>query len=272
MYQADMHIHTTVSDGSEPPAAVLQRAKKQGLTHLSFTDHDTVNGAFLYGSLAEGYGIRIVPGVELSAYDYKYDRKVHILGYAYTQSVHIEKLGKETRKKRQENCLKQIEILRKLGFMMEREEIQGMACDCIYKQHILDYLLRTNQSDCLFGRVYREIFKNGGPCDFDITYPEAEAAVEAVKADHGFAVLAHPGQQQNLDLVPALLEAGLDGIEYRHPSNGPEDMQRIQALAGRYQLILTGGSDYHGRYEQTQTRLGAYPAPDKSRIWFGDEG
>ena len=270
MYLADLHVHTSVSDCSMTAEAVLQKAKEAGLTHLAFTDHDTTQQAWEHVRLAEKYGIHAVVGVEMSAYDYERNRKVHILGYRYQRTEHIEAIGRKTLEKRNANCLRQISILNTLGYRVPVEEVQKLAGTCIYKQHILDYLVRTGQSQELFGKIYQPVFKNAGPCDFDIEYPDALEAVRAIKADGGLAVLAHPGQLGNFPMIPALVQAGLDGIEYNHPSHDPENRKKVKEAAKTCGLLLTGGSDFHGRYEKTVSHLGEYPAPESSeKILFG---
>ena len=268
MYFADLHVHSSVSDCSMDAESILKEAKEKGLTHLVFTDHDTTELALEHVALAEKYGIRAVPGVEMSAYDYRKSRKVHILGYGYEKTKYIEQIGSETLKKRNENCLKQIGILNSLGYTVPVDEVKKLAGRCIYKQHILEYLVRSGQSKELFGEIYRNIFKNGGPCDFDIEYPDAEDAVRAIKADGGLAVLAHPGQQGNYSVIHRLVEAGLDGIEYNHPSHSETDKKKVEEFARSYRLFMTGGSDFHGRYEKTVSHLGQYPAHESSREIF----
>lgn len=268
MYIADLHIHTDVSDCSMKAEQILSLACEKGITHLAFTDHDTSSCARDHIKLAEKYGIRAVPAVEMSAYDYKKQKKVHILGYGYQTNRQIEAIGRETLRKRTENCLKQIEILNTLGYTVPPEEIKKLGRTGIYKQHILDYLVKTGQEETLFGDVYQKIFKNNGPCDFDITYPSAEDVIQAVKADKGCAVLAHPGQQNNYGSIHRLTEAGLDGIELHHPSHTKNDLQKIKEYCRTYQLIMTGGSDFHGSYERRLSELGGYPAHKTSQILF----
>ena len=266
--RADLHVHTAVSDCSMTAEAIIAEAKTRGITHLAFTDHDTTECAWENKSLAEEAGLLAVTGVEMSAYDYENGKKIHILGYGYTRREHIEAIGQETLRKRHANCLKQIDILNSLGYKVPIEEILKLAGHCIYKQHILDYLLQSGQTEVLFGDVYRHIFKNGGPCDFDIAYPAAEDAIRAIKADGGTAVLAHPGQMDNYDAIPRLIAVGLDGIEVNHPSHTEEDKKKATEIARRNGLIMTGGSDFHGRYEKTATALGAFPSPESCRTLF----
>lgn len=268
MYKADLHVHTSVSDCSEDVSVILSNAKERGITHIAFTDHDTTRMAAEHVSRAAAYGIRAVPAVEMSACDRETGVKAHILGYGYITTSHIEKTGAETLRKRNENCLRQMEILKTLGYKIDEAEIRKMAGECIYKQHILAYLLKTGQTYAVFGDVYQNIFKNGGLCDFDIDYPDPVECVRAICADGGKAVLAHPGQQDNFALLPELTDAGLSGIECVHPSHGEKERKEAERLAAEYGLIMTGGSDYHGAYEKTKTMLGGYPAPESSRVLF----
>lgn len=268
MYKADLHVHTSVSDCSEDITTILSQAKEQGVTHIAFTDHDTTFMAAEHVSRAAGYGIHAIPAVEMSACDYEYHVKAHILGYGYITTSHIEKVGMETLRRRNENCLKQMDILRELGYTIEEEAIQKMAGTCIYKQHILSYLCQTGQTYDIFGNVYQEIFKNGGVCDFDIIYPDPVECIKAICADGGIAVLAHPGQQDNFKLLPRLVDAGLKGMEYNHPDHKKPERRKTEQMAREYDLILTGGSDYHGAYAKAKTILGAYPAPESSMILF----
>ena len=266
MYLADLHVHTRNSDCSETAEEILIRARQLGMTHIAFTDHDTTAMAREHCLLAAAYGINALPAVELSAIDGKTGTKVHILGYGYTSTQHIEDIGRQTLQKRDANSRKQIEVLVSLGYQIDVEEVKKLSYDCIYKQHILDYLCQTGQSETIFGHIYRDILKNGGPGDFDIRYPEAVDAVRAVKADGGLAVLAHPGQQNNFYLLPDLIQAGLDGIECFHPAHGPEQIRQVQDCAQEYGLFMTGGSDYHGRYAQQKSQLLQFPAHPSSEI------
>lgn len=268
MMKADLHMHTTVSDGTWTAEEILKMAVQNGISHVAFTDHDTTKDCDIHVVLAADYGILAVRGIELSAMDYETGKKVHILGYNYKTTQHLESFGRATLKKREANCIRQIELLAAHGYDISVEKIKAMAESCIYKQHILDYLLRTGQSDALFGRVYKEIFKNGGYCDFDIEYPDAADAVRAVCADGGYAVLAHPGQQQNFYIVRKLVDAGLSGIEQVHPSNNTQDMARVDELCLEFGLFATGGSDFHGKYEAVVRMTGTYPSPESGFAIF----
>lgn len=275
MIKADLHVHSSLSDGSQTREEIIREAAKKGITHLAFTEHDMLEYIEEALLLGKKYDVCIIPGLEISAFDKSSGHKVHILGYGCKDREAIRRFCAPTLEQRQENCLKQIRVLKKLGYYITPEKVMEYADKTIYKQHILKYLLDTRQSEAMFGKVYREIFKNGGPCDFDISYVDARDAVEAVKQAGGVPVLAHPGQQDNYYLVKELASRGLMGIEYSHPSHNAIDRERVRALACKCKLICTGGSDYHGAYQKETVELGSLSAPAEDtlileRLVFGD--
>mgnify|MGYP001073815938 FL=1 len=154
-----------------------------------------------------------------------------------------------------------------MGYNINEQQVKKYAGRTIYKQHILKYLYDLDQSEEIFGEIYKNIFKNGGSCDFDITYCGASDAVKAIKLAGGYAVLAHSGQQQNFEIVPELVKVGLDGLELNHPSNGKSDKEKILELAEKYGLFLTGGSDFHGKYEKEERSVGDYISPENPLIY-----
>lgn len=271
MIKADLHVHSLRSDGSDKREEILEEAKRIGLTHIAFTEHDStqyVDEGVLLGRL---YGINVIPALEISAFDFQTGKKVHILGYHFQTRYHIDALCRDILQQRHKNGLRQIKILQSLGYAIDLAKVISLVGGgCLYKQHILSYLVETKQTEALFGKVYQQIFKNGGSCDFDITYVRAEDAVKAIVADHGYAVLAHPGQQQNLSIVSRLVPLGLKGIELHHPSHSDADKMAIQKMMKEYHLFCTGGSDFHGIYEANANSLGSEISPENpliSKIW-----
>lgn len=259
--KADLHIHSTHSDGSQSRTWLLEQAQLAGVTHMAFTEHDTTLDADQAVTLGEAYGITVFRALEISAFDFGVGKKAHILGYNFQTTTHIEALCRPTLLKRHANAVRQIEILQSLGYAITLEEIlQYTPTNIIYKQFILDYLVKTGQSDSHFGEIYQNIFKNGGPCDFGITYVDAAKAVRAIHADGGVSCLAHAGQQQNFAIVPSLVQAGMQAIERNHPANSASDVAQIDALAQQFDLYQSGGSDYHGRYEKRNTVVGQFTA------------
>ena len=263
MIKADLHLHSNQSDGSCTRKEIFQRAQRAGLTHLCFTEHDDTRFVAQAIALGREAGIRVLPGVEISAFDEKLGKRAHILGYLYQTTGPIEAVCAPVLQRRHQNCLWQIEQLQRLGYRITPQDVLPyVAGGTLYKQHIYHYLLDSGQSEALFGRVKRELFSRGGPCDRRIRYPDPREAVAAIRAAGGLPVLAHPGQQQNFALIAPLVDAGLCGIELNHLSNSPDDRVLIRALADRYGLFCTGGSDFHGLYEEGRDQLGCCLAPE----------
>ncbi|SKC47845.1 inositol monophosphatase family protein [Maledivibacter halophilus] len=249
--KADLHVHTNISDSNYSIEETIQMAKEQGITHLGIVDHDTTLGLKKAIEVGEKYGIKIIPGIEISAYDYKNNRKVHILGYKFDLNAHnIKNLCDPIIKKRHNNSLWQIEKLIENGYKIRLDEVYEKAkySTCIYKQHIMDVLIEKGYTDKIYSSLYKQLFKGNGICARDIEYIDVFDAVKAIKGDGGIAVLAHPGQLKSYDLIDDLVEIGLDGIELYHEDHTDADHRKILEYQEKYNLILTGGSDYHGDY------------------------
>ena len=187
-------------------------------------------------ALGKMIGIEVIPGIEISAYDFNRHVKAHILGYNFDlEAPHIKALVDETNRLRDENTKWQVQQLIEAGYDLTMEEVakKAKASTAFYKQHIFDVLIEKGYTR----DELKPLFKKGG-----------RDAVKAIKADGGIAVIAHPGQSKSYDMIPDLVEVGLDGIEKYHPDHQALDYQRIDELVNRYQLIITTGSDFHSTY------------------------
>lgn len=256
----DLHLHSHYSDGSASIPEIVAEATSRGLSFISITDHDTTEGT--PEALAEGsrQGVSVIPGVEISAYDFARGRKVHILGYGYNDEDPIEELCAHTLAARHQMSCAQIEALAADGYPVTLESVTAIAeslggrgPECrrpkppiLYKQHIMLALVQAGICDDIYAPLYRQLFKGDGPAAGEITYVDAREAVSAVSEAGGVASLAHPGQLDSYELIPELVDAGLWGIELYHGDHGPEDYRRVRAAAVTFGLALTGGSDNHG--------------------------
>ncbi|WP_424237523.1 PHP domain-containing protein [Bhargavaea ginsengi] len=262
--KADLHVHSRYSDGADSVREVLQRAAEAGITHLSFVDHDTTDALEEALALGEEYGVTVIPGIEISAYDFKRNRKVHMLGYNYgSDARHLRALCRPLLERRHRHTLEQAEKIRETGLRLDEEQVLAMVPEggIVYKQHLMDLLTAQPFESADYQQLYRALFKDGGPASGDIRYIDVFDAVRAIKADGGFAVIAHPGQLDSYGLIPELAAAGLDGIERHHPDHTSEDHERVDRLAAEFSLFTTGGSDFHGRYG-TPVELGEFTSPD----------
>lgn len=266
--RADLHCHSTISDGSFTSAELLAQAQAAGLTHLAITNHDTTAGFDDAAAAAQALSavpsnegsavITYVSGIEISAWNPVSERKVHILGFGLKEnSPAIAALCGPTLRARTENTAWQQEQLEKAGYSLDCELLKKLraASTGFYKQHLMAALTTAPFTSQEYQTLYKSLFKGEGICKRDITYIDARDAVAAITEDGGVAVLAHPGQLDSYDMVPALVDAGLWGIERFHPDHGQSDWDRCAELADRFGLECTGGSDFHGDFGEVE-RLG----------------
>jgi hypothetical protein len=268
--KADLHVHTSISDSNYSIEETIQKAKNNEVKYLGIVDHDTTAGLEKAIKIGGKYQVTVIPGIEISAYDFKRKRKVHILGYNFDlRAVNIEKLCSPIIQRRHENSIWQIEKLVEHNYNISLEEVGAKAKDstCIYKQHIMAVLIEKGYTDSIYSDLYKKLFKNNGICARDIEYIDAFKAVEAIKQDKGLAILAHPGQLNSYEIIEELLEVGLDGLELCHEGHAPKDYKIIMEYALKYNLLLSGGSDFHGEYGG-KTDIGGLPVPFKYVKYF----
>ncbi|MGF7058774.1 inositol monophosphatase family protein [Brassicibacter mesophilus] len=271
--KADLHVHTNVSDSSYSIEDTIKMAKENGVTHLGITDHDTTNGLKKAIKIGKHYGVNIIPGIEISAFDFEKNKKIHILGYNFNlDAPNIRKICDEFIEKRHNNSLWQIERLSEQGYDITVAEVAKRArySTCFYKQHIMDVLIEKGYTDKVYSELYYQLFKGEGICSRDIRHIDVFEAVKAIKADGGIAILAHPGQQDSYYLIDDLVKAGLDGVEIYHEDHTVEDYTKIFEYRDKYNLILTGGSDYHGIYG-SDVQIGNICMPDDYIKYFHNE-
>lgn len=255
----DLHTHSTFSDGSDTVAKLVAQARDAGLAGIAVTDHDALAQLSSVRKTARKLGFPVLAAVEVSAQDPASGHKVHVLGYSLEAtpdgSGPLERLVAPTLVARTANTLWQAWKLRRVGASfrgtgVDLQRVVEVAGDSlgVYKQHVMEAICGLPYNDDTYRELYQRWFKNGGPAQRDIDYPDAIDAVHAIREQGGVAVLAHPGQMDNWDAIPGLVEAGLQGIEVHHPDHSCADVKAAREAAERYGLMRTGGSDYHGRY------------------------
>jgi len=243
--KCDFHMHSTVSDGSDTIAQLIEKAWERGLYAIAITEHDTLSHIL---QIPTNAGIHVAAGVEISAEHKQSGTTAHILGYNIEKPEIVTALTQPLLEVRSRLSEKQAEIIAGLGYDITPSQPARGDGKYLYKQHIMEWLCETGQAFEMFGEFYNRVFKGGGVCDLRIEYPCASDAVRAIKEAGGLAVLAHPGQQANFWIISELLSHGLDGLELNHPSHSASDKEKIRAYAKKHNLFLTGGSDYHGKY------------------------
>ncbi|WP_394121295.1 PHP domain-containing protein [Planococcus donghaensis] len=249
--KADLHVHSHYSDGADSVEKVIKKAKKAGVTAISFVEHDTISGWREQQRIAETHNIQAIPGIEISAYDFKRQRKVHILGYHFnSEALAINRLCKGLLELRHSHSMWQMSQIQAAGFNLDSEAVIESAkpSATVYKQHIMQQLTDAPYTSKEYQFLYKSLFKGKGVAAGDIEYASAADAVQAIVSDGGLAVMAHPGQLDSYELIPELIGAGLGGIERNHFDHSAEDHLKVEELARQYGLVMTGGSDYHGAF------------------------
>ncbi|WP_334071779.1 MULTISPECIES: PHP domain-containing protein [Paenibacillus] len=247
----DLHTHTRASDGMNAPADNVRLAREHGLAGLAITDHDTVAG--IKEAMAEGerQGITVIPGVEISTRSSGKD--IHVLGYFIKtdDSLLLQRLAglRETREARNVQI---IEKLQGLGISITLDEVKAglgrplRPDESLGRPHIADALVRKGLAADMRDAFDRYLGE-GKPGYASLPRISPEEAMIWIREAGGVPVLAHPGLYGDDQLVEAIVERGRPaGIEVYHSDHGPEAEERYLALARRYGLIATGGSDYHG--------------------------
>lgn len=266
--KGDLHVHTTLSDGSLGMEEVIAQAKRIGLDFISITDHDTMSSISRAKVLGERYGVQTIPGVELTAWDKTRNRKVHILCYALQKPDRLEGICRRCSEIRQSCAKETVENVLKL-FPITAEDITKhlSGSKSIYKQHILHALIEYGYSTHFYGKLNDELFnEQTGSCIVEREYPDVNYVLELIHSARGAAVLAHPMVYDSVELIDDLASNGkLDGIEVYHYSADEEQQAMLLAKANEYDLIVTGGSDFHGLYNMRPTHLGMYTT-DKENI------
>ena len=254
----DLHTHSTASDGTLSPEQVIDAAKRCRLAAIALTDHDTINGVAAARTAAERLGVRLIAGVELSAF--QDDHEVHILALHVTQLEALEKRLTELRALRYTRAERIVEKLNSLGVPVTLEEVlQQSNGGSVGRPHVARALIaRGVVSD------FRDAFTRYLGANGSAFVPKARLSIEdAIRIAHeagALAVWAHPGDGGRRDRLEPLVAAGLDGVEVKHPSHSGEDVKRLQALSDFFGLVQSGGSDWHGASDGPR-RLGIMNVP-----------
>ena len=239
----ELHTHTTYSDGILTPQQLVERAASNGVKALAITDHDTLHGWDEAIAAALPYQIEIVPGVELSTVHN--GRSLHILGY-YPQRELLEAPLAERLAGRKRRAKQMVANLEQLGYPLHLEGLEGNMA--LGRPHIASAMVRAgyvSSSQEAFERFLGE----ERPAYVHYEKFSIQEGIGLIRDCGGIPVWAHPylfrgGKVE--DVLPELLEAGLMGLEVFHPHHGNNKVNRLIELCQEHNLIMTGGTDYHG--------------------------
>ena len=254
----DLHTHSTASDGILPPERVVEAAAKCGLSAIALTDHDTIDGVVAAREAGERLGIRVIAAVELSAF--LDDHEVHLLALHLSRLDRLEERLTELRALRYSRGQRIVEKLNVLGIPITFDEVlQQSAGGAVGRPHIARALMARGVVHD-FRDAFARYLGGSGAAFVPKDKLSLEDAIAIAHEAGALAIWAHPGDAGRRERLEPLIAAGLDGVEIRHPGHSRDDIKRLQALCDFFDLVPSGGSDWHGGDEGTR-RLGVMNVP-----------
>jgi len=268
----DLHFHSTFSDGSHSPEALADLGAAAGLTAMALTDHDTIAGVRRFLAAAESHGIRCVPGVELSL-DVP-GSNVHMLAYGCDlEDAPLNAALARVRDGRHRRNVEILSKLSKLGCNITWPDVLACAGEAgvVGRPHFAQALIEKGYARSKHDAFSRLLGK-GGPAYVERSRLGPEEAIALIRNAGGVAVLAHPtlcglGSQALEKFVGQLVQAGLGGIETYYTGHGPSEVREYISLARTFDLVPTGGSDFHGALSpniELGVGYGSLAVPDAS--------
>ncbi len=262
---ADLHSHTTASDGAHTPTMLVQRAFERALKAIAVSDHDTVAGVAEARKAAEARGMVFLSGIEISASmtiqgsTQATEREVHILGYNVDEKnaalLHYCVRSEKERQRRAERILAR---LAELGKKLTLEEVRAISGNGVIGRHHIAIALRNAGIVRTVRQAFDKYLADDAPAAVaKWTFPAAKA-IELIHHAGGVAVLAHPGQVVSAEQLEELISCGLDGVEVHHPAHDGMLAQYYQYFTDTRQMLASGGSDYHGGSKRDDSNLGRF--------------
>lgn len=242
----DLHIHSNYSDGLLCPKEIFEIANKRNLAAISITDHDSVEAIDKAFELQKEYSIEVIPGIEISVFYKKCE--FHLLGYFidhYNDAIRrYTRLLSNSREKRGEEIVK---VLNKQGVNISFDFVKKKANGApIGRPHIAEVMVEEGYVFSAY-EAFQKYLGENRPADIPKYNVGPEKAVDIIKQAKGLVFLAHPGTIDCCEeLIRLLLEYGLDGLETIHPKHNLMSRKHFSAVAKKYGLLESGGSDCHG--------------------------
>ncbi len=256
-FRADLHCHTTCSDGSYSPEDLVRLAKQIGLSAISITDHDTVDAYPRAIPLCAELGIELLSGIEFSTV--LNGASVHILGYGFDpKSKDLAAFCAMHVKRRQVRNQAILDLLTAGGMPVTEEDVldtlpkgESTAQRVIGRPHIAQAMVKKGYASSV-QEAFRKFIAEGQPYYVQGSSFGVEETIDLIHRINGIAVIAHPHLIRNTRLIDALLNMNFDGIECYYGRFQPKDHQRWLKIADKKGWLVTGGSDFHGTVKPDQ--------------------
>ena len=262
--RADLHTHSTFSDGVLSPTELIDLAYRRGVRIMALTDHDTIEGLpEAFATTARYPDLTLIPGVEIST-DIP-GSEVHVLGHFIDwQDQEFQRRLQQMRQSRLGRARKMVDKLVALGKPVSWDRVQSLASEgAIGRPHIARALVEAGHVATV-NEAFDLYLNRNGPAYVQRERLAPAKVVEMITAANGLPTLAHPRELDGLEeLLSQLKTAGLIGMEVYYQDYSPEEVERLHAVADRFALIPLGGSDYHGMGGPQQREPGDIALPDE---------
>lgn len=271
--EIDLHAHTTHSDGTSTPEELVKLAGNRGLSAVAITDHDVISGVKPAMKASRGKDLDVVPGIEFTARVDCSENSIHLLGYLFdVDDSEMVGFSNQVQEKERSEAEHKIEATNDyFGSDISYEDVAQRTDGVPGSPHIVEELLSRGLVDNFEAGIYK--FVDGGPLDIDIDAEpiHAKKAIEMIHAGGGVSVLAHlfaykevgkyVKSEEQKALVKELSGYGLDGLEVIIPGLNDDEREFGERLCDEFQLIMTGGSDFHDETRLPQNALGSLSLP-----------
>jgi predicted metal-dependent phosphoesterase TrpH len=242
---ADLHLHTNFSDGTYTPEELAGHLARCQFKAAALTDHDTMEGCERMATACRDRGIEFIPGTELTAEHDGFE--LHVLGYFLdAQNPRLLLQLARFQEVRQRRIYEMAARINEVGVPLSADSVFALAsCRAPGRPHVARALVQGGWCSSL-DEAFDRFLKRGRPAWVPKFKISALEAIDLVHHAGGLAVMAHPGLNHSDEMIPALVEAGMDGIECFHTKHSTAMTQRYLEVADHYRLLVTGGSDCHG--------------------------
>ena len=258
---ADLHTHTYHSDGTRSPKEVVDVARAHGITILSISDHDNLSAYFEIKKYADDCGVTLIPGIELSCAHDGVD--VHVLAYAFDPTdERIEVRLRGFRETRHRRGYLMVERLRSLGYAISLTRVEQLSAGgSLGRPHVARALVEAEYVSSV-SEAFDKLLGTGKPAYIEKERFAINEAVSLIRAAGGLTSIAHPTlYPKHEELVPKLLDIGIDAVEVIHPDVDDLNREKYTNLVRFRGKFATGGSDDHGSVKKNQT-LGKIRVPE----------
>ncbi len=239
----DLHAHTNLSDGTSSPAEVVRAYLRAGVQLMAISDHDCLEGVPAAAQAAKKYNLPFISAVEISARE---DDHLHILGYGVDlENKKLADFLAQNRQNRFTRIKKIVAQLKEAGLPLEEEDVFRLVKTAPSRAHVADAIKNKGFSSSR-QESFRKYLCQGKAGYVPPQGPCASEVIKAIRQAGGKAFLAHPGIIKDIWDFPAWVNCGLEGLEVYYPSHSLEIKKDLLAIAEKYNLIVSGGSDHHG--------------------------